>query len=240
MSKKQKEIWKVYNDVFDQFTLRSVERLSAKGLFEELSSTVAIGKEANVFTARKKDGSLVCAKIYRLEVCDFNRMYEYIRQDRRFEDLKNNRRKVIFSWAKREYSNLFRVREMGISSPAAYGFLNNILVMELIGDVKAAPLLKNKIPEDLNDFFKKVVANMKLLWKNDFVHGDLSHYNIINHNENPVFIDFSHGTNNLSYNYLELWDRDVKNVAEFFMKHGISTDPKKLYKEITGKISKNL
>ncbi len=237
VAKKQREAWKVYNNVFDQFTFRTLEKLRSKGLFDELKSTVALGKEANVFTALRGEET-VCLKIYRLQACDFNRMYEYIRLDPRFSRLQHQRRKVIFGWTQREYRNLLKAREGGIRSPTVYGYSDHVLLMEFIGDPvtsRAAPLLKELIPHDPEKFFAKVVENMRLLWKNKLVHGDLSHYNILNYDEEPVFIDFSHATTEEVQNYRELWIRDCATIARFFAKLGVKTDAASLYTKITGK-----
>ena len=73
---KPKEKFKTWGDVFDQFTQKTVYKLISRGHFEGLESPISIGKESNVFSAVKKDGTRVIAKIYRLETCDFNKMYE--------------------------------------------------------------------------------------------------------------------------------------------------------------------
>ena len=237
MSKKQKEIWKVYNNVFDQFTFRTLEKLRSKGLIDELKSTISLGKEANIFTAQR-GSDVVCLKIYRLQSCDFNKMYEYIRSDPRFSELQHQRRKIIFAWSQREYRNLMKVREAGVNAPTVYGYVDHVLVMEFIGDAqesRAAPLLKDLIPEHTEKFFGKVVKNMQLLWKHKLVHGDLSHYNILNHNEEPVLIDFSHGTTSEAPNFRELWIRDCTTIANYFAKLGVKIDAAELYKVVTGK-----
>ena len=54
MVKKTREKWKTYENVFDQFTLRTLFKLSSQGHFDELKSPISIGKEANVFTAETK------------------------------------------------------------------------------------------------------------------------------------------------------------------------------------------
>ena len=81
MGKITREKFKTYGNVFDEFTNRNLFKLATQGHFEELESTVSIGKEANIFTARTKDGELKIVKIYRLENCDFNKMYDYIKYE---------------------------------------------------------------------------------------------------------------------------------------------------------------
>ena len=88
MAKITREKFKTWGNVFDQFTLRNLFELGSKGHFLELKSPISIGKEANVFSAETKDKGLIVAKIYRLETCDFNRMYDYIKYDARYLNLK--------------------------------------------------------------------------------------------------------------------------------------------------------
>ena len=97
MAKKSKEKFKVYKNVFDEFTLRTLFHLESKGHFlEEGLVPISIGKESNVFWGQGKAGEVVL-KIYRLETCDFNRLYDYIKYDPRFLKLKKQRRKVILA-----------------------------------------------------------------------------------------------------------------------------------------------
>ena len=101
MARKWKEEWKVYENVFDNYTYRNLFKLQSKGYFESLLSPISVGKEANVFSAITKDQKLVIVKIYRLQTCNFNKMYDYIKLDPRYEHLKKQRRKIIFAWTQR-------------------------------------------------------------------------------------------------------------------------------------------
>jgi RIO kinase 1 len=231
--RKSRDKFKVWGDVFDEFTLLTIEKLIDKNCFEELTSPISTGKEANVFSA-KRGAALVAIKIYRLETCDFNRMYDYIRADPRYIGLKKKRRQVIFSWCQREYRNLMKAREAGVRAPYPIAFKNNVLVSEFIGDEKngAASKLKDEIPEDLKGFAEKVFEYIKMLYDAGFVHTDLSEFNILNWNERPVFIDFSQATTKDNYNFDDYLRRDVKNVSHFFRKHGLDINPEEELKKI--------
>ena len=234
---KPKEDFKTWGDVFDQFTQRTVYKLITQGHFEGLESPISIGKESNVFSALKKDGTRVMVKIYRLETCDFNRMLEYIRDDPRFPNLKGGKRNTIFAWVQREFRNLMKAREANVSVPTPFTFSNNVLVLEFIGEDNGAfaPKLKDELPKNPEDFFQKIVSNMKKLNKAGLVHADLSAFNILNHNEKPVFIDFSQCTTFESSMSKEYLDRDVRNICIFFRKLGLKLDDADVKKEITGK-----
>lgn len=230
-----KERFKTRNDVFDARTDRNIFELSSKGHFEEGTlSPVFIGKEANVFSAKNKEGKKIIIKIYRVNTCDFNRMYELLRMDPRYPNLNKNRRKVINSWASREYKNLHRARDAGVSVPTPYLIKENILLMEFIGDEQAADKLN--ISHDVNKkFFDKVIDNMKKLNKAKLVHGDLSPFNILVYRNEPVFIDFSQAMETDTMRYDEMLTRDIRNIAHFFNKIGIDTTEEYIRKKVTGK-----
>jgi len=235
-SRKSREEWKIYNNVFDEFTKRNIFTLSTQGHFKDLESPIALGKEANVFYAEKANGEQVIVKIYRLENCNFNKMYTYISSDPRFIGLENQRRKVIFSWVQREYRNLMLAREK-IKVPVPLVFKDNILVTSFIGDEEPAPQLKDKKPKNPEEFFKKVIENMKLLLDAGLVHGDLSEFNILNYNEEPIFIDFSQATPVTTQNAKELLKRDLKNVLTAF-KRSLKLDADSVSKEVMNHFDK--
>ena len=99
------ERFKTAKGVFDEHTERNIFELQSRGVFDELVSPYKIGKESNVFIAAKDDKKLI-VKIYRVQNCDFKRMYHYIRKDPRYSFLKHHRRQIIFSWTQREFRNL--------------------------------------------------------------------------------------------------------------------------------------
>jgi RIO kinase 1 len=225
MVRKSKEIWKVYKNVFDQFTERLIFKLKTQKIIDELKSPIQIGKEANVFSASSPTSQDVIVKIYRLESCNFNQMFNYIKQDIRFMHLKKRRREIIFAWVQREHRNLLKAREAGVRVPTPLAYTNNIIVLEFIGDDNVAPQLKNQFPENPEKFFKDLMKDYKKLYhKAGLIHGDFSEFNILNYKENPVMIDFSQCTPIKSPNANELLKRDIKNICRFFRKIGYDTD----------------
>ena len=210
--------------------------MSSQGHFEELESTIKVGKEANVFSAKTKHDKRIIVKIYRLENCNFSKMYDYLNQDPRYTSLNKKTRLIIFAWTQREYRNLMLAREV-IKVPKPIAFKDNILLMEFIGDSDPAPELKDSPPKNPKKFYKKVLDNMKKLFDKGMIHGDLSSFNILNYNEEPVFIDFSQATMTNANNAKELITRDVKNISVYFRKFFPITeaDELKTYNKIVGK-----
>lgn len=235
MSKKPRpNDFKTRHNVFDEFTNRTIYKLISRGHFEGLESPISIGKESNVFSAIKKDGTRVMVKIYRLETCDFNRMFDYIKDDPRYTKIRKGKRNIVFTWVQREFRNLIKAREAGVNVPTPMTFSNNVLVLEFVGENEyIAPKLKDGIPKNPRDFFDKIILNMKKLQKVGLVHADLSAFNILNWDEKPVFIDFSQCSTIESSRANEYLERDIRNVCNFFRKNGLVLDESKVKAEIT-------
>jgi RIO kinase 1 len=228
--------WKVYGNVFSKHSKELLFQMSSQGHFVELESTISVGKEANIFTAKNKHNDRIIVKIYRLENCNFGKMYEYLSQDPRYTSLNKKTRLIIFAWTQREYRNLMLAREV-IKVPKPIAFKDNILLMEFIGDSDPAPELRNSPPKNPKKFYKKVIDDMHKLFQKGLIHGDLSPFNILNYNEEPVFIDFSQSTMTTANNAKELITRDVKNITIYFRKFFPITeeDELKVYNKIVGK-----
>ncbi len=236
---KSGEKFKTEHGVFDNFTSQTLFKLASDGHFIGLTSPISIGKESNVFAAETARGKLVAVKIYRLETCDFNRMYDYIKYDPRFIGLIKRRRKVIFSWAQREYRNLLIAHEIGISAPLPLTVKNNVLVEEFIGEDSAAPRLVRCPPKDPQHFFKLVLKDLIKLYKKGLTHGDLSGFNILNFNEKPVIIDFSQTTLKDNPRFEELFERDITIISKHFIKLGLALDIPQVINTIQAGQAKN-
>ncbi|MCF7866807.1 serine protein kinase RIO [Candidatus Woesearchaeota archaeon] len=232
-SRKSREEWKIYKNVFDQFTTRKLFELTSQGHIGDLEQPIALGKEANIFIAHNKENVPVIVKIYRLENCNFNKMHSYISVDPRFIGLENQKRKIIFSWVQREYRNLMIAREK-IKVPKPILFRDNILLMEMIGEEEPAQQLKNLPPENPDEFAKKIIKNIELLLKAELVHGDLSDFNILNLNEEPIFIDFSQATPIGTNGAREMLERDIKNALNCF-KRTLKLDLNKITEKLLKK-----
>jgi RIO kinase 1 len=162
-------------------------------------------------------------------------MYEYIKEDPRYADLAGKKRKIIFSWVQREFRNLLKAREAGVRVPTPLTFIDNVIVMEFIGDDAPAPRLKDVIPENPSEFFDDLIDNMRKLHKAGLVHADLSPFNILNYNEKPVFIDFSQSSPITVSRSVEFFDRDLHNVLVFFKKIGFEADRETVRRKILAK-----
>ncbi len=217
-----KEKFKTYATVFDESTLRTLFKLSGQGYFDDLKSPISVGKESNIFSAVKDGEERIAVKIYRVNNCDFHKMHQYLQGDSRFRGLTTNRRTIISVWAKREFQNLLIARAAGIHAPTPYAVSQNVLVMSFIGlQGKAAPKLKDAEPQALKEFSQTLFNDMKTLHDHNLVHGDLSEYNILNDQETPILIDFSHSVRLTYPGARDFLLRDIANVVRYFKSKGL-------------------
>lgn len=223
--------FKAYENVFDQSTLRGLFKLSSQHYFDELKSLISLGKEANVFSATQDNG-FVAVKIYRVSA-NFKKMYEYMAPDPRYSGLRRNKTNIIYTWAQKEYRNLLICRKKGIHAPKPISVHKNILVMDYIGDTQPAPMLTKQPPKNPKTFYEKLIKDVKVLYRDaKLVHTDLSAFNILNDNEKPIIIDWSHAVTLKYPNVQALLKRDMKNVCTFFNKQGMKLDYEKEFEKV--------
>ena len=187
---------RVGSEVFDTITLKTLYKLSNKGNIHSLNGAISTGKEANVFKGADEEDELVAVKIYRVTTSDFKKMQNYIQGDPRFNVRTTNKRQLINAWVTKEFRNLQRAEDAGVRVPKPIAAKNNVLVMEFIGDKdgNAALPMRHSDISDPQELLNKIIHYMKLLYQDaGLVHGDLSSYNILIQNDEPVIIDISQG-----------------------------------------------
>ena len=236
--KKDSSERKVGNEIFDKITLETLYKLANQGYIDILNGAISTGKEANVLTGITDDEEFVAVKIYRIATSDFKKMDYYLKGDPRFNVKTKNKRKIIYSWVTKEFKNLTRLYDAGVNVPKPFTSSNNVLIIEFIGDKNGNPAqpVRNQPPENPDEFFNKLLVQLKLFVREaKLVHGDLSNYNILNLNEEPVIIDVSQSVvldNPISK---ELLERDINTLVREYTKLGVETSFKEIWEYIDPK-----
>jgi len=231
---------KIFGKIFDSQTIKAIHVLATKELFDVLEHIISTGKEAHVFVATDASKNNRAVKIFKKETSDFKRMQDYIVDDRRFKNLKKDRRNLVFAWAKKEYKNLMIANKAGLSVPVPLGFKENVIVMEFIGkNYKQAPQLKEikATKKELENYLEQVIDFIAGLYNAGLVHADLSEYNILVKDKKLVAIDFGQAVLLNHPNAREFFERDVNNIVKFFSKSGLKISFEELYEKV--KLKKN-
>ena len=233
--KKDSSDRKVGNEIFDKLTLETLYKLANQGYIDVLNGAISTGKEANVLTGITDEEDFVAVKIYRVATSDFKKMDYYLKGDPRFNIKTKNKRKIIYSWVTKEFKNLTRLYDAGVTVPKPITSANNVLLIEFIGDEDGNPAqpVKNQPPENPDEFWNKLLVELKLFVREAKLgHGDLSTYNILNLNAKPVIIDVSQSVvldNPISK---ELRERDINTLVREYTKLGVETSFKEVWEYV--------
>jgi RIO kinase 1 len=131
-------------------------------------------------------------------------------------------------WIGNEFETLGRLFAAGADVPEPIAIGETGLLQSFIGteDAAALPLYQAVVPRDSRqDLFDQAMANIKLMLSLHIVHGDLSPYNILLHNNRLVIIDFPQAVDPRMNSQAEtLLVRDVVNVCTYFKRLGLKID----------------
>ncbi len=227
--------------VLDIPTLETLYKFRKRGLLKALGGPISSGKEAVIFHAIGAKEEELAIKMYKVSTSNFNAMLDYIIGDPRFENIKRDRRSIVYAWARKELKNLKRAFDAGVEVPRPIAIDKNVLIMEFIGrDGVAAPRLRD-VPVDilksdfeLEELLLRIVSYIQILYeKGRMVHADLSEFNILMKGYverefegadveiEPVIIDMGQATLLQHPNADAFLLRDVRNIVTFFNKLGL-------------------
>ena len=228
---------KTESEVFDRHALLTLGKLMNDGVIDIIDFPISTGKEGNVFRGTAPDGSFIAVKIYRISTNTFKHLSEYIIGDPRFKSIHKTRRDILFAWTQKEFKNLERLEKNGVPAPRPITYKNNILVMSYIGDeTSTAPLLKDIKIENPKELFETLISYVdKMYNKANLVHGDLSVFNILMHEDKPYIIDLGQGVLIEHPQADDFLKRDIRNLVKFFNKYNIRADEKQTYNDIVKK-----
>ncbi|WP_455143691.1 serine protein kinase RIO [Candidatus Hodarchaeum mangrovi] len=232
--RKKKEDYETVSAVIDLNTAKQIKKLQSLRIIDQITGTIASGKESGVFLALlgskgtemvKESGvsSPIVIKIFRTSTLNFKRIIDYVSGDVRFHKKSKNIRKIINLWADKEYKNLLRCVQANINVPKPILVRNNMLLMELLGeDGTPSPLLKDYPKAFTKEMLELILVQMERLVLNaNLIHADLSAYNIIIHHDKPYFIDMSQSVLTSHPRALEFLQRDIENILYAFSSKGI-------------------
>ena len=155
-----------------------VETILNAGLATEVVGLLSAGKEANVYLARYH-GAPLAIKAYRL----------YRTSHRGGRPVKVD----TMSWlAAHEFEMMRQLWKGGVRVPTPARRVENLLAMRYLGtDAGPAPRLKEVRLDEPAGFLDRVLDGVRRMTAAGVVHGDLSAFNILVHEGDPWFIDFS-------------------------------------------------
>ncbi len=209
---------------------KRLQPLVDDGLIDEVVSQLMSGKEAQVFVVRCGD-QLRCAKVYKEAA---KRSFKQAVQYQEGRKVKNSRSARAIgkrsrygqqeqeqAWLNAEVEALRRLAAADVTVPATHGFVDGVLLMDMICDADGdpAPRLNDVTlsPEDARDFHARLIRDIVKMLCAGLIHGDLSEFNVLVAAQGPVIIDLPQAVNASGNNSAAaLLLRDVENMASYF------------------------
>jgi RIO kinase 1 len=207
-----------------------LQPLLEDGLIDEVISQLMSGKEAQVFVVRC--GTQVrCAKVYKESS---KRSFKQAVQYQEGRKVKNSRsaramgkrsrygqQEAEQAWLNAEVDALRRLAAAGVRVPATYGFVDGVLLMDMISDADGFPAPRlNDVTmsaEQARDFHGRLIADVVKMLCAGLIHGDLSEFNVLVSASGPVIIDLPQAVNASGNNSAAaMLLRDVENMANYF------------------------
>jgi len=224
----------------------------AEALITDVVGEVKSGKEGTVYCCRAAPStgySLVAAKVYR------PRHQRNFKNDAMYREgvviLKGRDQRAVKrksdwgrefefgSWLAHEYEVLTQLWEAGADVPRPIRLAGNALLMEYIGDESgaAASLQGVRLAEsEVRPLYERILGNIELLLRLNWVHGDLSPYNILYHGGRVTLIDFPQAVDpRANRNALDFLTRDLQNVYRYFERMGVRSNPERMAQHLWGR-----
>lgn len=236
----------------EQRLLSYIEPFQEHGWVTHVISQVKSGKEATIFCCEAHPDTghrLLAAKVYRpYDVRSFKNdaVYQRGRQRSGRADMRtlralesksrSGRNAKFLQWVGHEAKTLKLLSRAGADVPQPIAQIGPAILMTYIGDEQnPAPMLYG-LSFDLQEatvLFDRLIGNIKLFLQHHRIHGDLSPYNILYWDGNPVIIDFPQSVDpRFNETAEQLLARDVQYVTEFVAAFGVERNPEPISSDL--------
>lgn len=227
------------------FGLSELDTFYGAGWITDVLHQVKSGKEATVYCCRahhRTGKELLAAKIYRgRQNRNFKNDAVYQegrvignKRDRRAVHKKSSYGREVEStlWTGHEFETLRLLHEAGTDVPRPFTCLESAILMEYVGAAHdPAPHLQQVDLEqdEARRLFRRVMRNIEVWLACDYVHGDLSPFNILYWEGETTVIDFPQAIDaRTNHNAYALLARDIENVYRYFARYQVQADPTRI------------
>jgi len=228
MKEKRSEEMDSLEEVFDRQTLMIVYRLLNRGYIKNINGVVRSGKEARLYWGMGRRNKIVAIKIFLTSSAEFKRgRMMYIQGDPRFKNTRNDTRSLVNLWALKEFRNLMQAQDAGVRVPKPLKVEGNVLLMQFVGQNGIpAPLLRETSLNHPARVYDKIAEAIKRLYqKAQLIHGDLSEFNIMMVDLEPIIFDFAQAVPPAHPMAQQFLRRDLLQMNGYFSRIGVKVPP---------------
>ena len=200
--------------------------ISSSGAASVMSTSIA-NSSNNIATFApllSPDITEYAIKIYKTSILVFKDRDKYVSGEHRWRKgyCKSNPRKMVKVWAEKEMRNYRRIHAAGIRCPAPVLLKSHVLIMEFLGTggwpsprIRDAGLSEKRLREA---YVQTILIMRHMYQRCKLVHGDLSEYNLLWHDNQVYVIDVSQSVETDHPSALDFLRKDSSNVNDFFRK----------------------
>ena len=227
----------------------ALDSFFAQGLITKVLSTVKSGKEATVYCCQAGQSTgteRLAAKIYRSRNNRGFKNDAVYREGRVILDAHVRRavqkkshfgREAQFAlWINEEFEVMQALYQAGAEIPRPIAKSEHAILMEYLGDQQqAAPVLQyvELAKDEIRPVFNALMDNITLWLANNYIHADLSAYNILYWQGQVKIIDFPQAVDpRFNSNALALLTRDIENVCRYVARYGLEQDSQRIAEQL--------
>lgn len=223
----------------------ALDHFLAEGMITDVLYPVKRGKEASVYCCQAHPSTgadLLAVKVYRPRdhrgfkndaiyqegrVITNGQVRRAVRKKTRF-----GREMQFGMWVNHEFEVLTALARAGADTPRPLARTQTAILMEYFGDrERAAPSLGGSelTGEQARIVFDSLLSNIELWLAHNYIHGDLSAYNVLYWQGQAKIIDFPQAVDpRFNSSALALLMRDIENVCQYVARYDLFYDGRRI------------
>lgn len=227
----------------------ALEHFFTEGMITEVLHLVKSGKEATVYCCRAHPSTgaeLLAAKVYRSRnhrgfkndaIYQEGRLIRDGHVRRAVQNKSRFGREAQFGmWIDYEFAALTALSKVSADIPKPVARSGSAILMEYLGDRHGpAPALQNVelARNEVLPIFESLMRNIELWLANNYIHADLSAYNVLYWQNQVRIIDFPQAIDpRFNPNALDLLTRDIDNICRYIARYGLERDPQRIARRL--------
>jgi RIO kinase 2 len=222
----------IYRLTLTGINVASLHGLLRRGLISGLRERIGLGKESLVYLATKGEELLV-VKFHRIGITSFRHIVRVRNYGPGFDRLWWGARSIVS--AEREYRALEIMWKLRARVPRPVGREYNAVVTSYIDGADLYRARDLRDPQKVLDGIIEIAR--KAYHGAGIVHGDLSPYNVLvsSDDEEPYVIDWPQWVRSNEENAMEILEKDLSHIADFFRKRfGLEVGARDLVEIVVG------
>ncbi|HLX39068.1 MAG TPA: RIO1 family regulatory kinase/ATPase [Ktedonobacteraceae bacterium] len=233
----------------------TLDQFFTEGLITEILHVVKSGKEATVYCCQAHPSTgvdLLAAKVYRSRNNRGFKNDAVYQEGRRILNGQVRRavqnksrfgREAQFGmWLDYEFATLNALYKAGADVPRPLMRSGSAILMEYLGNrQRPAPSLQDVqlARSEVRPVFDCVMHNIELWLANNYVHADLSAYNVLYWQGSARIIDFPQAIDpRFNPNALSLLTRDIENICRYMSRYGVEHDARRIANQLWWRFKK--